>query len=312
MRAGLFQYDPQPGVVPPGSITNAELADMAALTVKANATNATASPQDVAASANDQVFRRTSDTLNWGGVTNGMLTTNSIGLDKLVNASAQYQILGRRTTGAGAWEDSTALQLQLPRLDLANTFSLSQSIVTTVAGGWAVTGDGVNVSNTIARYQSNNGGGNITFLKARGSLATPTVVNSADSLGTLAFSGYDSTQFVTVVRIVGSMAQTSPGTTQMGGKLVVEIVPAGSVSTSEILRLDHTNGLQAFGTNVFLDTNRIFRLRVYTVATLPAAGTAGRRAAVSDALAPAYGAVVAGGGAVNIPVYDNGAAWVTA
>lgn len=63
--------------------------------------------------------------------------------------------------------------------------------------------------------------------------------------------------------------------------------------------------------NLIADTNGLLRLRQYTVATLPAAGTAGRRAAVTNALAPAYGAAVAGGGAVNVPVYDNGAAWVT-
>lgn len=48
----------------------------------------------------------------------------------------------------------------------------------------------------------------------------------------------------------------------------------------------------------------------YTVATLPVAGTQGRRAWVTDALAPAFGAAVVGGDAVVIPVFDNGAAWI--
>lgn len=48
----------------------------------------------------------------------------------------------------------------------------------------------------------------------------------------------------------------------------------------------------------------------YTVATLPAAGTAGRRAHVTDALAPAFLAAVVGGGAVTCPVFDDGSAWV--
>lgn len=48
----------------------------------------------------------------------------------------------------------------------------------------------------------------------------------------------------------------------------------------------------------------------YTVATLPAAGTQGRRAWVTDALAPAFGAAPVGGGAVVIPVFDNGAIWI--
>ena len=49
----------------------------------------------------------------------------------------------------------------------------------------------------------------------------------------------------------------------------------------------------------------------YTVATLPAAATAGAgaRAFVTDALAPVFGSAVAGSGAVNVPVYSDGAAW---
>lgn len=49
-------------------------------------------------------------------------------------------------------------------------------------------------------------------------------------------------------------------------------------------------------------------LPVFTVATLPAA-TLGARAMVSDALAPVFGAAVAAGGAVKIPVYADGAGW---
>lgn len=48
-----------------------------------------------------------------------------------------------------------------------------------------------------------------------------------------------------------------------------------------------------------------------TVALLPVAGwSVGARFMVTDALAPAFGAVVAGGGAVVTPVYWNGANWI--
>jgi hypothetical protein len=55
--------------------------------------------------------------------------------------------------------------------------------------------------------------------------------------------------------------------------------------------------------------NRVTRLPVFTVATLPAGAVAGNRAFVSDALAPVFGAAVAAGGAVTVPVYYTGAAW---
>ena len=49
----------------------------------------------------------------------------------------------------------------------------------------------------------------------------------------------------------------------------------------------------------------------YTVATLPT-GVVGMRAYVTNALAPAYGVAVTGGGAVTIPVFYNGTAWICA
>lgn len=49
----------------------------------------------------------------------------------------------------------------------------------------------------------------------------------------------------------------------------------------------------------------------YTVATLPTAGTAGRMAYVTDATAPTYLGALTGGGAVVVPVFDNGTAWIS-
>lgn len=56
--------------------------------------------------------------------------------------------------------------------------------------------------------------------------------------------------------------------------------------------------------------NGTARLQSFTVAGLPAAGTAGRISYVTDALAPGFLTVVVGGGAVKTPVFDNGTNWV--
>jgi hypothetical protein len=48
----------------------------------------------------------------------------------------------------------------------------------------------------------------------------------------------------------------------------------------------------------------------YIVANLPPAGTAGRRAYVTDATVTTFATVVAGGGGNRVPVWDNGTAWV--
>jgi hypothetical protein len=59
-----------------------------------------------------------------------------------------------------------------------------------------------------------------------------------------------------------------------------------------------------------LSVTGTIRTQGYTVATLPAAGTVGRRAYVTDALAPTFLTAIVGGGAIKCPVFDNGTAWV--
>lgn len=59
------------------------------------------------------------------------------------------------------------------------------------------------------------------------------------------------------------------------------------------------------------ETRKIYTSVSYTVATLPA-GKAGMRAYVTDATAPTYNAALVGGGAVIVPVFHNGTAWVSA
>jgi len=55
--------------------------------------------------------------------------------------------------------------------------------------------------------------------------------------------------------------------------------------------------------------NGTLKLQSYTVASLPAAGTVGRTAFVTDANATTFASVVAGGGANGVPVYDDGTNW---
>jgi hypothetical protein len=66
--------------------------------------------------------------------------------------------------------------------------------------------------------------------------------------------------------------------------------------------------------NTFTGVNKFQQLQVtiYTVATLPTCNASfeGQMEGVSDALSPAYLAVVTGGGTVHAPVYCNGTNWV--
>jgi len=94
----------------------------------------------------------------------------------------------------------------------------------------------------------------------------------------------------------------SQGTgTGVGGDIIFQTALAGSSGSAQnslitALRI-YSNQTVAVG-------------KAYTVATLPAAGTQGRRAWVTDALAPTFLGALTGGGAVVTPVFDNGTAWV--
>lgn len=93
--------------------------------------------------------------------------------------------------------------------------------------------------------------------------------------------------------------------------LDVSVASAGS-GTKNLLRVT-TGGasdvLVATNTSLILGAGVNLVMSGSTVAGLPA-GVIGMRSYVTDALAPAFGAAVVGGGAVVIPVFYNGAAWI--
>lgn len=85
----------------------------------------------------------------------------------------------------------------------------------------------------------------------------------------------------------------------------VEITAPGSGTT-----YDFTVGTTLLvGSSI--NAGSTIRVGAFTVSTLPAAGTAGRMAYVTDATAPTYLGTLTGGGSVKCPVFDNGTAWVS-
>ena len=92
-----------------------------------------------------------------------------------------------------------------------------------------------------------------------------------------------------------------------GGSLKFQVTPPGSSGTSQNTWSDALT--LAGDANLTATFGGVARLRGYTVATLPAAGTAGRIAYVTDATAPTYRGALTGGGAVTCLVFDNGTSW---
>lgn len=118
------------------------------------------------------------------------------------------------------------------------------------------------------------------------------------------------THAVIAQEVIKTLAITNAaGATTDATGLYIEGAPTGITPTNPATALWVASGTARFGgAVVFESTARLFG---YTVATLPAAGVAGRTAYVTDATAPVYLGALVGGGAVVTPVFDNGANWVS-
>lgn len=125
-------------------------------------------------------------------------------------------------------------------------------------------------------------GTNMTISNAAGNITL-----NSNAAGVSSVSGTGTVNGITLTGTV-----TSAGNLTLGGAL------SGVDLTAQVSGvLPVSNGGNGSGT-------------AYTVATLPAAGTQGRRSWVTNALAPVFLAAPTGGGTVVCPVFDNGTAWV--
>lgn len=105
-----------------------------------------------------------------------------------------------------------------------------------------VTADGVVGNSAFTRYIGNSGGFNFSQRKARGSLATPTVVLQNDFLGQFQFSGYGGAGFVAGASFVAAVIEPTPSDTAMGTRFYFNAAAVGSATLTEVARLDHSNG----------------------------------------------------------------------
>lgn len=238
---------------------------------------------------------------------------DSIPLSSLAYAAAQFDVIGRKTAGAGAWEDCSRTELNIAGTDLANTFSQNNIFERPSGTAATLTVRTENATPTIAcrRASSDAGAPSFSAQKTRGTLASPTVLATNDVVGDYNFQAYNGSSFTLVSRIRSIVSDPSPSATSMGTNLIFSATPNTSTVLTEAMRLDHQAGWQAFGTNTVLDTQRLFRRRAFTFATLPAAASSPNGFAVitDGAAAPVWNAPAAGGGAVRTPVWSTGAAW---
>lgn len=147
---------------------------------------------------------------------------------------------------------------------------------------------------SFTKYVTNANVGSFFSLRhANGSLASPSDSASGDRMGILAFAGRSDNAFRNVAGIEGRVGTGTISATSLPSYLAFLTSADGSVARTERLRIDQ-NGNLGVGANIWLDANRIFRLRSYTVGTLPSSPVAGSMAYCSDW--PGGGCLVVGDG----------------
>ncbi len=134
---------------------------------------------------------------------------------------------------------------------------------------------------------------------------------------TLTLGGAPGSALLTAASIslgwTGQLAATRGGT-GFGSYTAGDLLYASGTTTLAKLAIGSAGDVLRVsgGAPAWQSAAQLVRLTGYTVATLPASPTAGDRAYVTDALTPTYAAIVAGGGAVVVPVFYNGTNWICA
>ena len=218
-------------------------------------------------------------------------------------------------------------QIPAPRVAFTQDGQITTQWFRWLNNVYTITGSGLGITPVI------NGGTGLGTIPTNGQLLIGN--GTGYSLNTLtAGTG------ITVTNGAGAISIVNNGVTSVGGTGTVNgITLTGTVTTAGNLTLGGTlsgvslttqvsgtlpiaNGGTGTTSTTFasLTTNVSGILPIanggnglgaaYTVATLPAAGTQGRRSWVTNALAPIFLSAPVGGGAVVCPVFDNGTAWV--
>ena len=214
----------------------------------------------------------------------GTLTVNSSGGSLVVSINAGLGVIitctGTTLTTAADWR---------VRFTEFNTVSGAGSVL--LSSGAIATMATLTVTGTVS---FNTSGNNISI--GTGQTGVPT----------LTFGGVAQTGAITVGQsTVSQTTNIQAGATTSGSIKTMNIGTGGLASSTTSIAIGSTTGTSR------TTLNGITKQQTYTVTTLPSASASGvgSRSFVTDALSPAFGATVAGGGTVAVPVYSDGTNW---
>lgn len=193
----------------------------------------------------------------------------------------------------------------------------NQVIVSTAAGIYTLsTPQDIATTSTVRFGKLGIGRAPVTLLDIQTDAATQESIRitNNDTAGSCAYVSQSDTASLAMYSFSTAFGGTTFGGVTGNSQVVIEADAASSLYIGAnsaipiIIAPNRHEKVRIDGTRMTL--SEPVQLRPYTVATLPTGGT-GDVAYVTDATAPTFLGVLVGGGAVNTPVFYNGAAWVS-
>lgn len=290
-------------------VTDAMVRQSAALSVIGRSPNSVGNVADISGTTIGQVLQIAAGPVV-AFATPPVPGSNTVPLSSLVNATAQYDVIARKSAGAGSWEDSTRLQANIPGLELANTFSTTQTInepgITFLPLALQVTDNGAlgpfcRFEQITASPAANDQIATFQFL-GRDSAGNQQNYGDQRCIITDPTSGSEDAVLRWQVAIAGSNGIRM----QLGAGLFSTGAAGGDKGVDSINFITHySNG------NLVVDANSLLRRIVFTFATLPSPiGIRGAEAYITDGAAvPVWNAAAAGAGTTNTPVISDNTVW---
>jgi hypothetical protein len=115
-------------------------------------------------------------------------------------------------------------------------------------------GGTANTNQTIANYYTGANGPAFSFVKGRGTIASPTATSSSDNLGTIGFTGYNSGNTIANAVRIGAIQDGAAGATYIPGAITFSTATSSAVA-AERMRID-ASGNVGIGTST-ISTGRV-------------------------------------------------------
>jgi hypothetical protein len=119
-------------------------------------------------------------------------------------------------------------------------------------------------------HENNSAGNNPTFYFARGRTGGA-AAGSSDTLGAIGFNAHDGAADYYMAAMIRAIVDGQANSAGNVNALLAFYTNPGGTTPVERMRIDRDGNIGMGGANIVIDSSRHFRLRAYTIATLPPA-----------------------------------------